>query len=116
MKPYPHLLSGLAAISSMEKGKLCSCAHRPSSEDAGYCRLQYRENGRNVSRHVTAAEVPALREAIDGYQRARELIEQYLDSIVAETRHRLAGSKQKPPPPPRPSRGKPRWEPRINAD
>ena len=92
----------------MEKGKLCPCSHRPSSKDAGYCRLQYRENGRNVSRHVTAAEVPALQEAIAGYQRARELTEQYLDSVVAETRQRLAGSKKKLSTPPRPSRGKPK--------
>ena len=42
-------------------------------------------DGRTVSRHVTAAEVPALPEAIAGYQRVRELTEQYLDRFVAET-------------------------------
>ena len=64
----------------MEKGKLCPCSHRPSSKDAGYCRLQYRENGRNVSRHVTAAEVPALQEAIArklGYRLVDHRLELY---------------------------------------
>ena len=90
----------------MEKGKLCACTHRSGSAEAGYRRLQYWENGRNVSRHVTAAEVPALQEAIAGYQRARELTEQYLDRVVAETRQRLAGSKKKSSTPSRPSRRK----------
>ena len=92
----------------MEKGKLCACTHRPGSAEAGYSRLQYWENGHNVSRHVTAAEVPALQEAIDGYQRARELTDQYIDRVVAETRERLAGSKKKPSTPSQPSRGKPK--------
>ena len=103
-----QLLSELSEITAMEKGRLCACTHRPSSAEAGYSRLQYWENGRNVSRHVTAAEVPALKEAHDGYRRARELTEQYLDSVVAETRQRLAGSKKKPSTPSRPSRGKPK--------
>ena len=72
----------------------------------GDSRLRYWENGRNVSRHGTAAEVPALPKAIAGYQRARELTEQYLDRVVAETRQRLVGSKMKSSTPSRPSCGK----------
>jgi hypothetical protein len=89
-----QLLAELSQIDSMEKGKLCACAHRPSSEQAGYSRLQYWENGRNVSRHVPADELPALQEAIAGYQQARALTEQYLEMVVTETRERMAGSKK----------------------
>ena len=80
----------------MEKGKLCVCTHRPTSEQAGYRRLQYRENGANVSRHVTAAEIPALQEAIDGYHRFQELVQQYAQLMVDKTRaERAADSKKK---------------------
>lgn len=81
----------------MEKGRLSPCAHRPTAEAAGYCRLQSWEDGKNVSKHVTPDQVPALKEAIEGYQRGRELADRYLDLVVTETRARLAGSSKKKP-------------------
>lgn len=79
----------------MEKGKLSPCTHRPTAEAAGYCRLQYWEDGKNVSKHVTPDEVPALKQALEGYQRGRELADLYLDLTVQETRARLAGDSKK---------------------
>lgn len=104
-----QILAELGEISSMEKGKLSPCSHRPTSKAAGYCRLQRWENGKNVSKHVTPDQVPALQEAIAGYQRGRELTDRYLDLVVAETRARLAGdSKKKPRPHSSDWPGKPR--------
>ena len=40
-------------------------------------------------RHVRPEELPAVREALEGYARFRTLVDQYAQLIVAETRARL---------------------------
>src|SRR5262245_8541046 len=58
--------------------------------DAGpYFKLQIWQDGKNHTRHVRPEELPALRQALEGYARYRALSEQYAQLIVAQTRSRL---------------------------
>jgi hypothetical protein len=86
----PQLLAQIAQIQSMELGKLSE--YRPtgrSADSTAYFKLQSWEQGKNLTRHIRPEEVPAVREAIEGYARFRALVEQYTQLIVAETRDRL---------------------------
>ena len=96
MKPKPssvtsaQLLAQIAQIQSMELGKLTE--YRPTGRAAdtnAYFKLQSWEQGKNRTRHVRPEEVPAVREALEGYARFQALVEQYAQLIVAETRARL---------------------------
>lgn len=85
-----QILAQIAQIQSMEFGKLSEYRHSGRSQDSGsYFRLQIWKEGKNQSRHVRPEELPALREAVEGYDRFRTLIEQYAEAIVAQTRARL---------------------------
>jgi len=77
----------------MERGKLSSL--RETSMGTA-CKLQAWENGKNVSRYIPADQVPAVQEAIGGYQRFQNLTEQYAQLKIQETRAAMvAGSKKK---------------------
>ena len=85
-----QLLAQIAQIQSMELGKLSE--YRPTGRPAdstSYFKLQTWENGKNRTRHVRPEEVPAVREAIEGYARFQTLIEQYVQLVAAQTRERL---------------------------
>jgi hypothetical protein len=93
-KPSPvtpaQLLAPIAQIQSMELGKLSE--YRPtgrSADTTAYFKLQLWDQGRNHTRHVRPEEVPAVREALEGYARFQALVEEYAQLIVAETRARL---------------------------
>ena len=78
----------------MERGKLSTL--RETSAGTAF-KLQAWENGKNVSRYVPPDQVPAVQEAIDGYQRFQALTEQYAQLKIEETRAAIAaGSKKKP--------------------
>ena len=77
----------------MERGKICVLREGPSGS---YYNLQAWENGKNVSRYLPREQVPAVQEAINGYQKFEELTGQYAEQIIAKTREeRAAGSKKK---------------------
>lgn len=85
-----QILAQIAQIQSMEFGKLSEYRHPDRSTDSGsYFRLQVWKDGKNHSRHVRPEELPALREALEGYARFRVLSEQYAQEIVSRTRGRL---------------------------
>lgn len=84
-----HLLEQIAAISAMERGKLC-----PHSSGR-HQKLQCWHEGKNHTRHVTADELPAVEGALAGYAQYRQLTEQYADLVIEETRHNIAGAKKK---------------------
>jgi len=67
----------------MEHGKLCRMGKGPSGP---YYNHQRWENGRNVVRYVPRGQIPALQEALDGYQRFRILARAYADQIIRQTR------------------------------
>lgn len=74
----------------MEVGKLCEYRRPERSQDSGsYFRLQIWKEGKNHTRHVRPEELPALREAVEGYARFRALTEQYAELMVSQTRVRL---------------------------
>ena len=90
--PSPaQILAQIAQIQSMELGKLCEYRHAARSPQAGsYFKLQRWQDGKNHTRHVRPEELPTVREAIEGYARFRQLTDQYVQRIVAQTRARLA--------------------------
>lgn len=87
----------------MDRGSVCVIRQGPRGP---YYNHQCHEQGRNVSRYVPSEQVGALQEAIEGYHRFEQLMEQYVQLMVGKTRaERQAGSKKKTP---RPSSCSPR--------
>ena len=83
-----RLLERMAAIERMERGKVCPMAGRP------HYNHQTWQDGRNVVRYVPAEEVASLQQAIDGYNRFRQLAEEYADEIIRRTREEHAKNKK----------------------
>jgi len=92
--PNPQsLLAQIAQITHMERGKLCVLRHGPNGP---YYNCQSREQGKNFSRYVPPHQIQAYQEAIAGFQRYQELVEQYAQSVIERTRAELShGSKKK---------------------
>ena len=87
------LLQQAAQIPNLERGKLCVIRQGPQGP---YYNHQYRKDGKSISRYVSGDQVPAVQEAIDGYEKFQGLIEQYVDQVVESTRSKIgAGSKKK---------------------
>ncbi len=101
-KPTPtpqSILQQIAAISTMEIGKLSSYVPtgRPSLT-APYFKLQSWKEGKNSTRHVRSEQLPELQAALDGYVLFRQLCDQYAELIVQRTRTQWeSDSKKKPP-------------------
>ena len=83
-----RLLERMAAIERMERGKVCPMAGRP------HYNHQTWQDGRNVVRYVPAEEVASLQQAIDGYNRFRQLAEEYAGEIIRRTREEHAKNKK----------------------
>jgi len=91
------ILQQIATIDAMERGKLSAYTFKARPEGSGpYHKLQYWQDGKNHTRYVSEAELPAVEAAVAGHARYRQLTEQYADLIIAETRQNLAGLKKKP--------------------
>jgi hypothetical protein len=100
MKPNPFpndLLTQMAQIQTMERGKLSAYRRAGRSKDADtYHRLQTWRDGKNHTRHVRPEELPALQAALAGYARYCELSDQYVQVILERTRAQMAdGIKKK---------------------
>ncbi len=77
----------------MERGKLS--VMRESASGPFY-KLQARENGKNLTRYIRRDQVPAVREALEGYKQFQALTEQYAQEVITQTRAAIAaGSKKK---------------------
>ena len=70
------------SIPAMERGKLC----RMRRGSKVYYNHQAWVKGRNQVRYVQAEDVPALREALKGYQKFLRLGDEYADAVIRETR------------------------------
>lgn len=89
------LLQQIAQIQRMEPGKLCVIRQGPKQP---YYNLQCREHGKPLSRYVPADQVEVVAVHTANYQRFRELVDQYAQLVVEQTRaERAAGAKKKKP-------------------
>lgn len=90
------LLQQIAQLQQMERGKLCVLRQGPQGP---YYNHQTWENGKNVSRYVPRDDVPALQQAIAGYEQFQSLTDQYAQMIIERTRaERASGLKKKTSP------------------
>lgn len=89
-----QLLNQISQIQRMERGKLRIMRQ---GSDGPYYHLQSWENGRNFNRYVPREQVAAYEEALAGYQKFQQLIEQYALGMIQKTRAELAASKKKKP-------------------
>lgn len=88
------ILKEIASIQQMERGKISITRHTPEGPLHNH---QTWEKGKNVSRYVPRGQVAAVQEAIDGYQRFKQLTEDYAQQIIQKTRaERAAGVKKTP--------------------
>jgi hypothetical protein len=96
--PTPQsILNEIAQIRRLDRGTLHVIRQGPNGP---YYNHQAYEKGKNVSRYVPAEQVPELKEAIEGYHRFQQLMEQYVQLMVEKTRaERASGSKKKTLPP-----------------
>ncbi len=102
-KRREDILREMAGIERMEKGRLTP-EYRETEREGRKIRLgpYYKHqcwiDGANQSRRVPAEEAEALSEAVDGYQRFKELSEEYAELTVAMTQEQTAGSGRKKKP------------------
>ena len=89
------ILSEIAQIQRMDRGTMSVIRRGP---EGPYYNHQCYEHGRNVSRYVPREQVPELKDAIEGYHRFGQLMDQYVQLMMDKTRaERLAGSKKNSP-------------------
>ena len=95
-KPTPEsILQDIAQIQRLERGTLSVIRQGPAGP---YYNHQCYEKGRNVSRYVPGEQVADLQQAMEGYRRFQQLVEQYVQLRVEKTRaDRQAGLKKKTP-------------------
>ena len=92
-----ELLHQIAQIQRMERGKLCLLREGPNGP---YYNHQTWQDGKNVCRYVPQDQLAALQEAIAGYEKFQQLIQQYVEVVIQKTRAELtSGLKKKSPPP-----------------
>lgn len=92
------LLQQIAAIPTMERGKLCTYEFKERRGVSGpYYKLQHWQEGKNKTRYVSAQEVPQLQEALEGYEQFLRLTQQYAELVIQETREGMRASKKKNP-------------------
>jgi Family of unknown function (DUF6788) len=90
-----QLLQQIAQIQHMEPGKLCVLRQGPNGP---YYNLQWREQGKALSRYVPADQVEGLAQHTANYQKFQNLVDQYAQLIIERTRaERAAGFKKKTP-------------------
>lgn len=92
-----QILQQIAQIQRMEPGKLCLLRQGPHGP---YYNLQWRQQGRSVSRYVPKDQAEQVAEHTANYQTFQGLVAQYAQQIIERTRaERAAGIKKKNFPP-----------------
>jgi hypothetical protein len=95
MKPLnpTQILHQIAQIQRMEPGKLCVIRQGPNGP---YYNLQCREQGKTLTRYVAPDQVEVITQNTANYQKFQELVDQYAQIIIEQTRaERSAGLKKK---------------------
>lgn len=91
-----HLLQQMAAIPTMERGKLSSYSFKDRPGANGpYHKLQQWHQGKNQTRYVSTQERPQVQAALAGYQQYQQLTAQYADLVIEQTRKGIADFKKK---------------------
>ena len=89
------LIEEILQIQRMEHGSLSIIRRGPNGP---YYNLNSWENGKNCCRYLPPDKVPAVQQAIAGYQQYQQLTEQYAQQIIEQTRAELhIGVKKKLP-------------------
>jgi len=92
-----QLLQQIAQIHYMEPGKLCVLRQGPNGP---YYNLQWRQQGKAVSRYVPSDQAELVAQHNANYQTFQNLVGQYAQLIIERTRaERTAGFKKKTPSP-----------------
>lgn len=92
-----QLLHRIAQIQHMEPGKLCVMRQGPNG---AYHNLQWREDGKAISRYVPSDQVEAVAQNTANYEQFQALVAQYAQLIIEQTRaERTTGFKKKTLPP-----------------
>jgi hypothetical protein len=92
-----QILHRIGQIQHMEPGKLCVMRQGPNGP---YYNLQWREDGKAISRYVPSDQVEAVAQNTANYERFQGLVAQYAQLIIQQTRaERTAGFKKKTLPP-----------------
>jgi hypothetical protein len=90
-----HILQQIAAIPTMERGKLSTYSFKDRSGANGpYHKLQQWQEGKNQTRYVPAEDLPQVQAALAGYEQYQQLTTQYAELVIAETREDIADSKK----------------------
>lgn len=108
------LIEQILQIPQMEHGSLSVIRQGPNGP---YFNLNSWENGRNRCRYLPQDKLPAVQQAIAGYQQYQQLTQQYAQQVIEKTRADLGiGVKKKPRRKPKsPSRPSlPRKKPNLN--
>jgi hypothetical protein len=88
-----HILQEMNTLTRMERGKLCGQSRGPGATP--FYKLQCWHQGKNHTRYVPVAELPALQEALAGHQRFQELAEEFVTLTVAQTRQEATADRKK---------------------
>ena len=91
-----QILQDIAAISTMERGKLSAYSFKDRPGLAGpYHKLQHWQDGKNHTRYIPAEDLPAVQAALAGYTQYQQLTQAYADLVMSETRQNLAAQKKR---------------------
>ena len=91
-----QILQQITQIQHMEPGKLCRMRQGPNGP---YYNLQWREQGKAISRYVPGDQVEQVTQNTANYQAFHALVDQYAQLIIERTRaERTTGLKKKTPP------------------
>ena len=89
------LIEQILQIQHMEHGSISVVRTGPHGP---YYNLNSWENGKNRCRYLPQDKLPAVQQAIAGYQKYQQLTEQYAQQIIEKTRAELSiGIKKKKP-------------------
>jgi hypothetical protein len=92
-----QVLHRIGQIQRMEPGKLCVMRRGPNGP---YYNLQWREEGKAISRYVPSDQVEAVAQNTANFEQFQALVAQYAQLIIEQTRaKRTAGFKKKTSPP-----------------
>jgi hypothetical protein len=86
------LLREILQIQSMERGCLSILRQGPNG---AYYSHQCWENGRSCSRYVPRDQFADYQQAIEGYEKFRQLTDQYSQQIIDKTRAEFAARAKK---------------------
>ena|ERR1035437_1610674 len=94
-----QLIKQISQIQRMEPGKLSDYHLKGRAGKSGpYYKLQHHENGKNRTQYIRPEEVAGVQAAIDGYKNFEQLVSEYSQIVIQETREeRSSGVKKKRP-------------------